>query len=166
MDPETLIGPVINERQAEHLRKAIEKGIAEGAVPLIKGEIKENLVEPTILTDVQPDMSIAQEELFGPVVCVMPFQTEEEAIKIANDTTFGLSGAVHTGNVERGVEIAKQIESGMIHVNDTTINDESHVAFGGEKQSGLGRLNGEWSLEEFTTLKWISVQHQKRVFPY
>ncbi|KAA6473919.1 aldehyde dehydrogenase family protein [Bacillus swezeyi] len=166
MDPETIIGPVINERQAENLRKAVEKGIAEGAVPLIKGEIKGNLVEPTILTDVQPDMSIAQEEMFGPVVCVMPFQTEEEAIKIANDTAFGLSGAVHTGNVERGVEIAKQIETGMIHVNDTTINDESHVAFGGEKQSGLGRLNGEWSLEEFTTLKWISVQHQKRVFPY
>ncbi|MCZ0070812.1 aldehyde dehydrogenase family protein [Bacillus sonorensis] len=166
MDPETIIGPVINERQAENLRKAIEKGIEEGAVPLIKGDIKGNLVEPTILTDVKPDMSIAREELFGPVVCVIPFQTEEEAVRIANDTPFGLSGAVHTGNVERGVEIAKQIETGMIHVNDTTINDEPHIAFGGEKQSGLGRLNGEWSLDEFTTLKWVSVQHQKRMFPY
>ncbi|KKB74125.1 MULTISPECIES: aldehyde dehydrogenase family protein [Bacillus] len=166
MDPDTIIGPVINERQAESLRKAVEKGIEEGAVALIKGEIKGNLVEPTILTDVKPGMAIAREELFGPVVCVMPFQTEEEAIRIANDTPFGLSGAVHTGNVERGVELAKQIETGMIHVNDTTINDEPHIAFGGEKQSGLGRLNGEWSLDEFTTLKWISVQHQKRVFPY
>ncbi|MEC3608630.1 aldehyde dehydrogenase family protein [Bacillus glycinifermentans] len=166
MDPDTIIGPVINERQAENLRKAVEKGIEEGAVALIKGEIKGNLVEPTILTDVKPGMSIAREELFGPVVCVMPFQTEEEAIRIANDTPFGLSGAVHTGNVERGVDLAKQIETGMIHVNDTTINDEPHIAFGGEKQSGLGRLNGEWSLDEFTTLKWISVQHQKRVFPY
>ncbi|MFN2747768.1 MULTISPECIES: aldehyde dehydrogenase family protein [Bacillus] len=166
MDPETIIGPVIHERQAELLRKAVENAIEEGAVPLIKGDIKGNLVEPTILTDVKPGMSITKEELFGPVVCVIPFETEEEAIQIANDTPFGLSGAVHTGNVERGVAIAQQIETGMIHINDTTINDEPHVAFGGEKQSGLGRLNGEWSLEEFTTLKWISVQHQKRVFPY
>ncbi|MDN5388458.1 MULTISPECIES: aldehyde dehydrogenase family protein [Bacillus] len=166
MDPETIIGPVIHERQAELLRKAVEKAIEEGAVPLIQGEIKGNLVEPTILTDVKPGISITKEELFGPVVCVMPFETEEEAIQIANDTPFGLSGALHTGNVERGVAIAQQIETGMIHINDTTINDEPHVAFGGEKQSGLGRLNGEWSLEEFTTLKWISIQHQKRVFPY
>ncbi|MCY8151089.1 aldehyde dehydrogenase family protein [Bacillus paralicheniformis] len=166
LDPETVIGPVINERQAEHLRKSIEKGIEEGATPFLKGDIKGNLVEPTILADVTSDMSVAKEELFGPVVCVMPFETEAEAVEIANDTSFGLSGAVHTGNVERGVAIAKQIETGMIHVNDTTINDEPHVAFGGEKQSGIGRLNGEWSLDEFTTLKWISVQHQKRIFPY
>ncbi|WP_146941488.1 aldehyde dehydrogenase family protein, partial [Bacillus licheniformis] len=166
LDPETVIGPVINERQAEHLRKSIEKGIEEGATPLLKGDIKGNLVEPTILADVTPDMSVAKEELFGPVVCVMPFETEADAVEIANDTPFGLSGAVHTGNVESGVAIAKQIETGMIHVNDTTINDEPHVAFGGEKQSGIGRLNGEWSLDEFTTLKWISVQHQKRSFPY
>ncbi len=145
MDPDTIIGPVINERQAENLRKAVEKGIEEGAVALIKGEIKGNLVEPTILTDVKPGMSIAREELFGPVVCVMPFQTEEEAIRIANDTPFGLSGAVHTGNVERGVDLAKQIETGMIHVNDTTINDEPHIAFGGEKQSGPRKA--EWRME-------------------
>jgi len=111
-------------------------------------------------------MLIAQEELFGPVVCVIPFETEEEAIAIANDTRFGLSGAIHTSSIERGVEMAKKIHTGMIHVNDVTINDEPIVAFGGENQSGIGRLNGQWSLDEFTTMKWISVNYGKRNFPY
>lgn len=165
-EPQTIIGPVINDRQAKNLEALIEKGIAEGATPLLKGNIQGRLLEPTILADVTTDMSVSQEELFGPVVCVIPFETEEEAIEIANNTRFGLSGAVHTSNLERGVELAKKVHTGMIHVNDLTINDEPIVAFGGEKQSGLGRLNGEWSLEEFTTLKWISVNYGQRKLPY
>ncbi|GAK40835.1 aldehyde dehydrogenase family protein [Paenibacillus urinalis] len=165
-DPETVIGPVINRRQAETLEKLIAKGIEEGAVPLLHGKITGRMVEPTILIDVNPEMVVAQDELFGPVVCIIPFETEEEAIDIANDTRFGLSGAVHTSNLERGVELAKKVHTGMIHVNDITINDEPIIAFGGEKQSGLGRMNGEWSLDEFTTMKWISVNYGQRKFPY
>ncbi|MCM3236351.1 aldehyde dehydrogenase family protein [Heyndrickxia oleronia] len=165
-DPQTIIGPVVNERQANNLQAMIDKGIEEGATVLLQGNISGNMVEPTILKDVTPNMTIAQDELFGPVVCVMAFETEDDAIAIANDTKFGLSGAVHTSNLEKGVELAKKIHTGMIHVNDITINDEPIVAFGGEKQSGLGRLNGEWSLDEFTTLKWISVNYGQRSFPY
>ena len=165
-DPNTIIGPVINDRQAKVLEGLIERGIEQGAVPIVQGKIVGRMVEPTILIDVEPEMDVAQEELFGPVVCVIPFETEEDAIRIANDTRFGLSGAIHTARLERGVEMAKKVHTGMIHVNDITINDEPIVAFGGEKQSGLGRLNGEWSLEEFTTLKWISVNYGQRNFPY
>ncbi len=165
-DPNTIIGPVINTRQAGNLKMAVEKGIEAGAVPVVRGAITGRMVEPTVLADVTPDMLAAQEELFGPVVCVIPFETEEEAISIANNSKFGLSGAVHTANLEKGVEMAKKIHTGMIHVNDITINDEPIVAFGGEKQSGLGRLNGEWSLEEFTTLQWVSVNYEQRQFPY
>ncbi|MCM3176900.1 aldehyde dehydrogenase family protein [Cytobacillus horneckiae] len=165
-DPETIIGPVINHRQAETLRTSIESGIKDGANPVLKGNISGRMVEPTILADVTTEMSVSQEELFGPVVCVMPFETEEEAISIANNTKFGLSGAIHTANLERGVEISKKIHTGMIHVNDVSINDEPIVAFGGENQSGLGRLNGDWSLDEFTTMKWISVNYGQRNFPY
>ncbi|KGX89066.1 aldehyde dehydrogenase [Pontibacillus litoralis JSM 072002] len=165
-DPETVIGPVINEKQAKGLETLINKGIKEGAVPLLKGKIEGNVVHPTILTDVTPAMCVAQEELFGPVVTVMPFNTDAEAISMANDTTFGLSGAVHTSNIDRGVQFAQNIETGMIHVNDITINDEPIVAFGGEKHSGIGRLNGQWSLEEFTTMKWVSVNYKQRTFPY
>jgi acyl-CoA reductase-like NAD-dependent aldehyde dehydrogenase len=142
-DPQTIIGPVINNRQAEVLENLIAKGIEQGAVPLVQGKITDRMVEPTVLVNVTSDMAVAQEELFGPVVCIIPFETEEEAIEIANDTRFGLSGAIHTSNIERGVEMAKKVHTGMIHVNDVTINDEPIVAFGGEKQSGLGRLNGQ-----------------------
>ncbi|MEW4305904.1 aldehyde dehydrogenase family protein [Rossellomorea marisflavi] len=165
-DPDTIIGPVINDRQAKNLAALIEKGIEEGANPVLRGNNSGRLFEPTVLADVTTDMTVAQEELFGPVVCIIPFDTEEEAIAIANETRFGLSGAVHTSNLERGVEFAKKVHTGMIHVNDITINDEPIVAFGGEKQSGIGRMNGEWSLDEFTTLKWISVNYGQRQLPY
>jgi aldehyde dehydrogenase (NAD+) len=144
----------------------VEEGIREGATPILHGDVRGNVVEPIVLSDVTTDMAVAKRELFGPAVCIMKFSTEEEAIRMANDTPFGLSGAVHTANLERGAEFAKKVYTGMIHVNDGTINDEPLVAFGGEKNSGLGRLNGPWSLEEFTTLKWISIQHTPRQFPY
>lgn len=165
-DPETIIGPVVNQRQADNLQKIIQKSVQQGAKIVLDGLLEDNLVHPTILADVTPNMTAAQEELFGPVVCIIPFDTEEEAIALANDTRFGLSGAIHTENIERGVQMAKQIQSGMIHVNDITINDEPIVAFGGENQSGIGRLNGQWSLDEFTTMKWISVNYSQRTFPY
>jgi aldehyde dehydrogenase (NAD+) len=111
-------------------------------------------------------MSVAQDEMFGPAVSVIPFDTADEAVQIANHSAFGLSGAIHTRDLELGTELAKQIDSGAIHINDGTINDEPIVAFGGEKASGFGRLNGRWALEEFTTLKWISVQHTRRHFPF
>ncbi len=165
-EPQTDIGPLINKAQVETLSKQIQKGVQEGARAVLQGKVEGNVVSPTVFADVRPGMSIAQSEMFGPAVCVMPFDTPEEAISIANDSRFGLSGAIHTRNVEWGAEMAKQIDSGMIHVNDGTINDEPLVAFGGEKASGIGRLNGKWALEEFTTLKWISVQHKQRHYPF
>ncbi|MFD1928216.1 aldehyde dehydrogenase family protein [Sporosarcina siberiensis] len=165
-DLETVIGPVVNERQAGNLGLLIEESITQGASIILQGAIESNLMEPTIIGNVTPEMTIAQEELFGPVVCVMSFKNKQEAIDIANDTRFGLSGAIHTANVETGVEMAKKIHTGMIHINDITIHDEPIVAFGGEGQSGIGRLNGQWSLDEFTTMKWISVSYGQRQFPY
>jgi aldehyde dehydrogenase (NAD+) len=165
-DEATIIGPLINQRQADNLAEQVEQGIAQGARPLLRGEVNGTLFHPTVLTDVTPEMSVMQNELFGPVACLVPFDTEDEAVDIANDSRFGLSGAVHTANLDHGVELAKRIHTGMIHINDTTIHDEPIVPFGGEKQSGLGRLNGEWSLEAFTTVKWISVHRGRRQFPY
>jgi aldehyde dehydrogenase (NAD+) len=165
-DPQTDIGPLINKAQVDTLSKQIQKGIAEGARPILQGKVEGNVFSPTIFADVRPNTWVAQNEMFGPAVCVMPFDTAEEAIRIANNSAFGLSGAILTRNVEAGAELAKQVDSGMVHINDGTINDEPIVAFGGEKASGFGRLNGRWALEEFTTLKWVSVQHQPRHFPF
>ncbi|MFJ5150907.1 aldehyde dehydrogenase family protein [Streptomyces sp. NPDC088353] len=165
-DPETVIGPVINSTQANAVSGAVEQAIAEGATALLRGTTTDNLVEPSVLTDLPADSSLLRQEVFGPVAFVIPFDGEEEAVRIVNDTPYGLSGAVHTADIERGVAFAKRIDTGMFHVNDGTVHDEPLVPFGGEKHSGIGRLNGETTLDAFTTLKWISVQHGRSGFPF
>ena len=116
----------------------------------------------TGLDHVTDDMPIAANEIFGPVAAIIRFKDEEEALKIANSKDFGLSGALHTTNIEKGVAFARKVETGMIHINDQTVNDEPNVPFGGEKGSGIGRFNGEFILEEFTSLQWVSLQHEDR----
>jgi acyl-CoA reductase-like NAD-dependent aldehyde dehydrogenase len=165
-DPQTEIGPLINRKQVETFTEQIQKGIDEGATIALRGTVTNNLVSPTIFSGVRDDMWLSQNELFGPAVSVMPFETPQDAVRIANNAPFGLTGAIITRNVEVGAELAKEIDSGMIHINDGTVNDEPLVAFGGEKASGTGRLNGRWALEEFSTLKWISVQHTPRHYPF
>jgi acyl-CoA reductase-like NAD-dependent aldehyde dehydrogenase len=146
-NPETELGPLINERQAQTFAKQVQRGIDEGAKVVLRGKLEGNVASPTVFADVKSSMWVAQNEMFGPAVCVMPFDTEEEALRIANDSPYGLSGAIHTKDAERGAELAKQVDSGMVHVNDGTINDDPLIAFGGEKASGVGRLNGKWALE-------------------
>ncbi|MEV0911005.1 aldehyde dehydrogenase family protein [Streptomyces hokutonensis] len=165
-DPGTVIGPVINSSQADALSGVVEQAIAEGATALVHGATNDNLVAPSVLTGLPADSELLRQEVFGPVAFLIPFDGEEEAVSIVNDTPYGLSGAVHTGDIERGVNFAKQIDTGMFHVNDGTVHDEPIVPFGGEKSSGLGRLNGDTMLDAFTTLKWISVQHGRSGFPF
>lgn len=165
-DPATQIGPLINAVQADSIAGQVDAAIAGGATALLRGEQNGSLMAPVVLGDLPADAPILQRELFGPVVLVVPFDGEDEAVRIANDTPFGLSGAVHTADVERGVRVAQRIETGMIHVNDGTIADEPVVPFGGEKNSGVGRLNGESTVDAFTTVKWISIQHGRSRFPF
>src|SRR5882757_5853764 len=165
-DPQTIIGPVINSSQADALTSVVDQAIAEGATALVHGTATDNLVSPSVLTGLPAESALFQQEIFGPIAILVPFDGEEEAVRIANDTPYGLSGAVHTADVERGVAFAKQIDTGMFHVNDGTVHDEPIVAFGGEKNSGIGRLNGDAVVDAFTTQKWISVQHGRSFFPF
>lgn len=165
-DPNTQIGPLINSTQADAINAEVDRVVAAGATVLLRGSSVGTLVSPVVLTDIPAESPLLQRELFGPVVMLIPFDGEDEAIEIANDTPFGLSGAVHSGSVERGVRVAQRIDSGMIHVNDGTIADEAIVPFGGEKNSGVGRLNGESTVEAFTTQKWISIQHGRSRYPF
>ncbi|MFG3049844.1 aldehyde dehydrogenase family protein [Kitasatospora sp. NPDC048239] len=165
-DPATQIGPLINPVQADAITAQVEQAVAAGATALLRGETNGSLMDPVVLGGLPADAPILQRELFGPVVLVVPFDGEDEAVRIANDTPFGLSGAVHTADVERGVRVAQRIETGMIHINDGTIADEAVVPFGGEKNSGVGRLNGESTVDAFTTVKWVSIQHGRSRFPF
>lgn len=155
----TIIGPLASKAQFDKVQRLIEKGIAEGAKLVAGGPgrpdglAKGYFVKPTVFTDVTNDMTIAREEIFGPVLCIIPYENEEEAIRIANDTPYGLSGFVTSANRERAGRVAKRIRSGNVHINGARIDFGG--CFGGYKQSGNGREWGEAGLEEFLELKAI-----------
>jgi aldehyde dehydrogenase (NAD+) len=155
----TSIGPLASKAQFEKVLRLINKGIEEGA-QLIAGGIgrpegmsKGYYVKPTVFVHVRNDMTIAREEIFGPVLCIIPYRDEEDAVRIANDSPYGLSGYVTSGDIERARRIAKRIRSGNVHINGARL--DFGACFGGYKQSGNGREWGEAGLEEFLELKAI-----------
>ncbi|MDQ0618426.1 aldehyde dehydrogenase family protein [Arthrobacter globiformis] len=150
-DPNTLVGPVINDSQLNGLKAKIDRALAEGARAVLDGEIKGRIVPPHVFVDVTPDMEIAREEIFGPLVGVLKADDEAHALELANASDFGLAAALFTQDVDKGVRFSLGIKSGMTHINEMPIQDEAHVAFGGERNSGLGRFNGDWAIAEFTT---------------
>ncbi|NMH71449.1 aldehyde dehydrogenase family protein [Bacillus sp. RO3] len=161
-DKSTQIGPLIDQNQVDRILKDIENSKEQGAEVVLGGNAEKNLLHPTVLTHVTNSMPIAKNEIFGPVAAIILFDDDNDAIRLANEHPYGLSGAVHSSSIERATVLAHKIETGMIHINDEPVNDEPHMPFGGEKDSGLGRFNGEWALEEFTTVKWVAVQHTRR----
>ncbi len=153
-DPSTKLGPLASLRQYEKVKNYIESGIQEGA-HLLYGTVPENsnkgyYISPAIFTCVTSEMSIARDEIFGPVLCVFPYETEEEAIRIANDTSYGLNAGVY-GEKEKAIAIAKKIEAGNIYINASP--RDTSAPFGGYKQSGLGREGGIYGMIEFTQQK-------------
>ena len=156
-DPNTALGPVVNPGQAAKIKAIVEGTIEAGAKVELEGKFEGNMVYPWVLSDVTNDMPSAAKEVFGPVVSILRAADEEDAIRIANDTEYGLSNSVYSGDRYHGIEVAKQMDSGMVHVNDQSINFEPHLMFGGAKKSGIGRFNNTWAIEEFTEDKWISV---------
>lgn len=165
-EDDTVIGPIISKEQRDEIIDYIEQTIEEGATLETGGGYDGLYVEPTVLTDVNNEMTAACNEHFGPVAPIIPFSSDEEAIKLANATEYGLSGSVHSEDRGRARDVADQIDTGMIHVNDQPVNVEPHTPFGGMKDSGVGRYNGEWIIDEFTTVKWTSVQRESRNYPF
>src|SRR5271166_1734915 len=153
------IGPVVSRTQFEKVQRLIEAGIGEGAslvaggVGLPEGASKGYFVKPTVFVDVRNDMTVAREEIFGPVLSIIGYEDEEDALRIANDTVYGLSGYVTSGDMERARRVARRIRAGNVHVNGARIDFAG--CFGGYKQSGNGREWGEAGLEEFLELKAI-----------
>ncbi|MBE7017297.1 MAG: aldehyde dehydrogenase family protein [Ruminococcaceae bacterium] len=157
-DENVFIGPIINTQQVEHINSLISATVETGARVLVEGKTEGNLVYPWLLCDVENSMPAAREEVFGPVCSIIKAESEEEAIAMANDTIYGLSNSIFTRDRYRGMLLAQKLESGMVHINDQSIGDEPHVMFGAEKQSGVGRFNGTWVLNKFTTEQWIPVR--------
>ena len=163
---DTAIGPIINEDQLNSLKDKIAKANDEGAKTVLSSEIKGQMVPPHVFTEVTAEMDLFRNEIFGPLVGIVRAKDEAEALELANDTEYGLSSSVFTKDMEKGLRFARGIRAGMTHVNDITVNDESNAPFGGEKNSGIGRFNGEWVLEEMTRLHWVSYQHKPRDYAF
>ncbi len=159
--PGNMQGPQISETQRQKVLGLIKSGIDSGARLVTGGGVPENLptgyyVQPTLLADVDPDSQVAQEEIFGPVLTVTPYDSDDDAVAIANSTIYGLSGEVSSADVDRAFEVAKRMRTGNV-----TINGRSHFGigspFGGTKQSGLGYRNGEEGYKEYLEIKTIGM---------
>ena len=154
------IGPVISKVQYDKIINLIESGISEGATlaaggpELPNGLNKGYFIKPTIFTDVTNEMRIAKEEIFGPVLSIIPFDTEDEAVKIVNDTSYGLGNYLQTDNKEKAHRVAKKLRSGCVYINGNAA--DVGTPFGGYRQSGNGREGGVWGLEEFLEVKNVT----------
>jgi aldehyde dehydrogenase (NAD+) len=165
-DAATVIGPIIDGSQLQGLLEKIEQARRDGATQALGGKPQGQVLPPHVFTGVAPESALARDESFGPIVPILRAKDEADALRLANDTDYGLSSAVFSGDVDRGVRFARQIEAGMSHVNDMSVQDEPHTPFGGEKNSGIGRFGGDWILDEFTSAHWVSVQHTPRAYPF
>ena len=158
---ESMLGPRVSQAQWDRVQGYIQKGIDEGARLVTggtgrpEGVDKGYFVKPTVFSDVRTDMTIAQEEIFGPVLSILPYDTEEEAVEIANDTVYGLAGGVWAGTQERAEQVARKLRTGQVEVNGGAFNP--NAPFGGYKQSGIGRELGRYGLEEFLQVKSLQL---------
>jgi acyl-CoA reductase-like NAD-dependent aldehyde dehydrogenase len=153
-----VLGSLVDMRAAERMDELIADAVGKGAKVVAGGGRKGTIVEATVIDHVTPSMRIYGEESFGPVKPVVRVNGEEEAVRVANDTEYGLSAAVFSRDVRRALQVAKRIESGICHINGPTVHDEAQMPFGGVKASGYGRFGGRSVINEFTDLRWITIE--------
>jgi aldehyde dehydrogenase (NAD+) len=165
-EDDTVVGPLVTEAHRDRVLGYINTAVEEGATVAAGGKVPEHLdkgwyVEATLLTNVTNDMTVAQEEIFGPVIALIPYEDEEDAIRIANDSRFGLSGSVFTGDPVRGFGVARRIRTGTFSVN--TMAADFNSSFGGYKESGVGREHGPYAIDEYLLDKTISIDPSQDV---
>ena len=164
-DPSVAIGPLINQSALDKVDSHVKEAVKGGAELVVGGKHDGLVYHPTIVTDVKHDMRIFTDQTFGPVAPIVVVDDAEEALQVANNSKYGLSSGIITNDFNQALMMARKLETGMVHIGDQTINDEPQVPFGGVKGSGYGRMGGKAALDEFTELRWISVQQTKRTFP-
>ena len=157
-DPDTVIAPIISERQRARVRRHIADAVDKGATVVAGGEWVGNRCQPTLLTGVTEEMTVCKTETFGPVTAIYPIDSYGEGLERANDTEYGLSSAIFTKDIDKAFHFARNIGAGMCHINGPTIHDEAHVPFGGNGESGVGREGTDADMESMTELKWVTVQ--------
>jgi acyl-CoA reductase-like NAD-dependent aldehyde dehydrogenase len=156
-EPDTIIGPLINESALQSVKDRVDDAVAKGAKVLAGGNAVGSVYEATLLAEVPVDSELAKHETFGPVAAIEVVDSADEAVERANDTTYGLSSGIITSDADRGLQLAQRIQAGIVHVNDQPVGDEPQMPFGGVKGSGLGRFGGTAVIDEFTEVHWVTV---------
>jgi benzaldehyde dehydrogenase (NAD) len=154
----TPLGAVVDQKTVDHVQALIADAVASGADKLVGGESTGVVMPAHVIDKVTPAMKLFRDESFGPVVAITRARDEAHAIELANDTEYGLSAAVFTRDTARGLRVARQIKSGICHVNGPTVHDEAQMPFGGTKASGYGRFGGKAGIDSFTELRWITIE--------
>ncbi len=169
-DPATeqvALGPIIDERQRDKVHDLVTASVSAGARLAAGGTFEGLFYRPTVLADVAPQMPAYASEVFGPVAPVVPFATPDEAAKLAADSEYGLSLGILTGDVMRGLDLARRIPTGIVHINDQTVDDEPNIPFGGLLASGTGaRLGGAANIDAFTETRWVTVRGDITPYPF
>jgi acyl-CoA reductase-like NAD-dependent aldehyde dehydrogenase len=161
-----VLGALVTLQAAEKMDRIMADATAKGGKIVAGGKRTGAIVEATVVDHVKPGMTIYEEESFGPVKPVIRVKGEEEAIRVANDTEYGLSAAVFSRDVQRAMRVADRIQSGICHINGPTLNDEPQMPFGGVKASGYGRFGGKAAIAEFTDLRWITIEDANQHYPF
>jgi acyl-CoA reductase-like NAD-dependent aldehyde dehydrogenase len=159
------LGAVVDARAVAHVNTLIADARTKGAQIVSGGEAQTVLMPATVVDGVTKEMNIYADESFGPVVAIIRARDEADAVRLANDSQYGLSASVFTRDTARGLRVARQIRSGICHINGPTIHDEAQMPFGGVGSSGYGRFGGKAGIDQFTELRWITIETQPGHFP-
>ncbi len=161
------LGPIISDGQVAAIQKIVDDAVAKGAKLLAGGKAEGRYYQPTVLSGVRPGMLAFEEEIFGPVACIVSFKTDAEAVELANMSEYGLAAGVISANFGRAMALGEQLNVGQLHINDQTVNGGPFAPFGGRGKSGNGtRIGGPADIEEFTQWQWISTKEQATPYPF
>jgi len=163
---EFVIASVVGKPTVERVQSLVADAVKQGAKVLVGGEAKGTVMKGIVVDHVTPKMNLWREESFGPQVSITRVKSADEAVELANDTEYGLSAAIFTRDIGKGIELAKRVDTGICHINSPTVQDEAQMPFGGVKASGYGRFGGKAGIAEFTELRWITVQLGPRHYPF
>jgi acyl-CoA reductase-like NAD-dependent aldehyde dehydrogenase len=161
-----VLGAVVGNATVDRARTLIHNAVVAGAEVLCGGEPEGTVMKGIVVDRVTPDMALFREESFAPQVSITRVKSAEEAVKLANDTEYGLSASIFSRDIARALELAKRIETGICHINGPTVHDEAQMPFGGVKASGYGRFGGKAGVNEFTEVRWITIQTGPRHYPF
>jgi acyl-CoA reductase-like NAD-dependent aldehyde dehydrogenase len=163
---EFVLASVVGKPTVERVQHLVGDAVKSGAKVLVGGEASGTIMKGIVVDHVTPSMTLWREESFGPQVSITRVKSADEAVALANDTEYGLSAAIFTKDIARGIELAKRIDTGICHINSPTVQDEAQMPFGGVKASGYGRFGGRAGIAEFTELRWITIQTTPRHYPF